>query len=212
MNANGAGSVKRGVVLLALGLPGILAAGVCGAAVARAPAGVQRVANDEYGFSLEFPAQEAVCVALSDSRPHGLFIRLGRAKEECQSEKLGPAETSMGIWADYNSTFERSLNELIAAECSGKAGATSWRARWVVRNLRIPGHPSRACSRVTADGSVAVVVLTQAGVWPDEGGDETVPSPYINYKVTLNAAPAKLKEALPEFVALVKSIQLRQPE
>ena len=76
----------------------------------------------------------------------------------------------------------------------------------------IPGHPSRACSRVTADGSVAVVVLTQAGVWPDEAGDEALPSPYINYTVTLTAAPAKLKAALPGFAALVKSIQLRQPE
>ena len=202
--------MKRRVVLLVLGLP--LASGVWGAAVARAAERVQRVANDEYGFSLEFPAQEAVCVAPSGSHPHGLFIRPGRAKEECQSEKLGPAETSMGIWADYNTTFVRSLNELVAYECSGAAGATSWKDRWVVRNLRIPGHPSRACSRVTANGSVAVVVLTQAGAWPDEGGDEALPSPYINYTVTLTAMPAKLKAALPRFAAFVRSIRLRQPE
>ena len=210
--ASGAGSVKHRVVLLALGLSGVVVSGVGDAAVARVVEGVQRVANDEYGFSLEFPAQEAVCVASAEGHPHGLFIRLGRTKEECQSDKHGPAETSMGIWADYNSTFERSLNDLIAGECSGKAGATSWRARWVVRNLRVPGHPSRACSRVTADGSVAVVVLTQAGAWPDEGGDEALPSPYINYKLTLHAAPANLKAALPKFAALVKSVQLRQPE
>ena len=204
--------MKCRVVLLALGLPVILASGVCDAAVSRAAEGLQRVANDEYGFSLEFPAQEAVCVASSRSRSHGLFIRLGRAKEECQSEKLGPAEISMGIWADYNTTFERSLNELVAGACSGAVGAPSWKARWVVRNLRIPGHPSRTCTRVTADGSVAVVVLTQAGVWPDEGGGDGLPSPYINYTVTLTAAPAELKAALPKFVALVKSIRLRQPE
>jgi xanthine dehydrogenase iron-sulfur cluster and FAD-binding subunit A len=35
---------------------------------------------------------------------------------------------------------------------------------------------------------------------------------YINYTVTLTAAPAKLQAALPKFAALVKSIQLRQPE
>ena len=202
--------MKSRVVLFALGLP--LVAGVCGAAASRAAARVQRVANDEYGFSLEFPAHEAVCVAFSGGHPHGLFIRPGRAKEECQSEKPGPTESSMGIWADYNTTFVRSLNELVAHECSGAVGATSWKARWEVRNMRIPGHPSRACSRVTADGSVTIVVLTQAGVWPDEAGDEALPNPYINYTVTLTAAPAKLQAALPKFAALVKSIQLRQPE
>ena len=135
--------MKRRVVLLVLGLP--LAAGVGSGAVLRAAERVQRVANDEYGFSLEFPAQEAVCVASSGGHPHGLFIRPGRAKEECQSEKLGPAETSMEIRADYNTTIVRSLIELVAHECSGAAGATSWKTRWVVRNLTYRGiRPGRA--------------------------------------------------------------------
>jgi len=161
--------------------------------------------NEEYGIAATFPAGSRVCPGRSGSHPHGFYARLGDQRAECFTSKDLPPSSAIGVWADYNAAFHRTLAETgVPCEAADAEGID-------VRPLVLRGLPSRACIE-RADGWVYITVTAFAGQWGPPSPDPDSDAPYLIYTASLASRDGQLATDLPAFQRFLDGLVLTPPE
>jgi hypothetical protein len=185
-----------------------LATAVLGACISGAGASeAQRVRNEEYGFSVAFPAGLRVCTAVSGDHPHGFFVRLNGDQGECGGAAAKSDVSVIGVYAYYNSTFETSPEEELAGLCR-ESGNDDKSGK--LKSLGFAGRHSARCQVQHADGSIDIYVVTQAGQWPGAQESPELKTPYINYTASLHTTHSRMADDLKTFSGVLKSVRIYQ--
>jgi hypothetical protein len=155
--------------------------------------------NTEYGFSVSLPEGLRGCVGTSGSHPHGVYARLDN--KSCTDGRNGP---SVGIWADYNASFEVDALVVLQQDVSCSGVRSAWvREGW----QRIDGLKTAMCQVEHSDGRIELVLSAQAGKW-GPGFTDNEDIPLINYRVHLGTSKSRLSADLKLFRSFVESIKI----
>lgn len=160
--------------------------------------------NHEYGIVLPIPPGTLPCIPPvyeGNGADHGLQILLGTKDASFCSKSSG--KRYVDVFASYNASDEtKALHALLESTCEFEVkrqcspGPT---------DLHLGGLKSEAGRLDRSDGSIEIVVATQAGE-PDPGFDASVPS--INYELILNTDAQHLDQDLSLFRLLLKTIRI----
>lgn len=165
----------------------------------------QRVKNEEYRFSVAFPAGLRVCDAVSGAQPHGFFVHLNVDGGDCGAVAVKSDVSVISVYAYSNATFESSPEEEIAGVCrEGVTGAMSGR----LKGLAFVGHHSARCQVQHVDGSVDIYVVAQAGTWPGTQESPELKTPYVNYTASLHTTRDRMAEDLRIFSRVLKTVRI----
>jgi hypothetical protein len=155
-------------------------------------------AVEEYGVRVAFPGPIEACQGLSWTHLHGWGMPIeGTCKD---------ARRSMGVWADWNASFDRSPEE--AAYCSRDDLERGARL-----GLSFPGRRSATCRTDDPGGGIHIKVATQAWRWRerDENPDPGLQAPRVNYSAYLVTTPATFEQDLGRFRAMLRTVQIFPP-
>ncbi len=176
----------------------------CAFALVACAAGVQRVGNQEYRFSVVFPSGFRVCTAKSGDQPHGFFVRLSGGDQECVVGNSVDV-SAISVNAYSNATFETSPEEAIAGLCNKGGGDNEIVA---IGTLSFSGRRSAQCHQQHADGSIDIFVVAQAGQWPGAHESQELNAPYVNYTASLHSTQSRLSEDLIVFRKVLGSVRI----
>jgi hypothetical protein len=169
----------------------------------------QRVRNQEYNFSVAFPANVTVCTATSGDQPHGFFVRLDANQRDCHNLNKDSGISVISINAYSNVTFESVPEEEIAGLCQ-KDGAHE--ERGAMKGLSFVGGRSATCKIKQTDGSIDIYVVTQAGQWPGAHESQELSTPYINYTASLHTVQSRIDKDIRVFRRVLESVRIGYPK
>jgi hypothetical protein len=158
--------------------------------------------NVDYGITLSVPDLAQMCpVPSSDTTHHGVDLLLGTKDISlCRSSWKG---RWIAIWAQYNAAEDtRTLDSFLQWQCQYEAKGP---CQAPPAGLRINGLPSEAARVDHPDGSIEILVVTQAGK-PDPGFDSTVPA--NNYELSLRTNPHSFDEDMAVFREVLSGITI----
>ena len=181
---------------------------LCSIANAASPKSVYR--NKPYGIFLRVPARAWLC-PLGVGSDHGPFLLLdSKDPSLCRSDLRH--NRSISIFGEYNAAEEtKTLHSFLKSLCpdelpEGKeSGAVCSPAP---ADLSVNGLPTEAGQINHSNGSIEIIVVTQAGK-PDSEFDASVPS--FNYGLSLNTDARHLNADLAVFRAVLKAVKLAPP-
>lgn len=159
--------------------------------------------NQEYGIVLPVPSGALLCAVPADANgaEHGAQLLLG-TKDATLCRKWS-GKRYMDIFASYNvSDDTKFLHDLLEYSCQSEVKKACSPAP---TGLHIPGMKTEAGRLDRPDGSIEIIVVTQAGK-PDPDGDPSVPS--TNYAFNLNTDAQHLDEDLKIFRAMLNTVKI----
>jgi len=163
--------------------------------------------NHEYGIVLPIPPGTLPCsppLYEPNGADHGLQILLGTNDASLCSESSGKRYVS--VFASYNASSDtKTLHTLLEFMCHFEVKRQCSAAP---AGLHFSGLKSEAGRIDRSDGSIEIVVVTQAGK-PDPDFDASVPS--INYELFLDTDVAHLDQDLLILRTLLKTIRVSPP-
>ncbi len=180
----------------------LIALGWVGAFSAAASPQDGRYSNSEYGVAMTFPAGSRVCPALSGEHPHGFYAVYHGKHRTCDEMRNAPDETpvrAMGVYADYNTTDDRSLRQDLKSWCKTAEPAELDAAR--LDRLTVPGRVTARRVTREANGQIEINLDVAGDLSPGK-------VPFIFYHITLAATPRHLRRDLPMFERFVRSIRI----
>lgn len=86
------------------------------AAALPASAAVVDFQNEEFNFRVVFPAGSQVCPAVAASHPYGFYAWYGQTTA-CDGAKADTTASMMGVYAAYNTTYQRSASGALPRAC-----------------------------------------------------------------------------------------------
>jgi hypothetical protein len=163
--------------------------------------------NHEYGIVLPIPPATLPCVPpvyAGNGTDHGPQILLGTKDASLCSKSSG--KRYVNIFASYNASDDtKTLHALLESACESEVKRQCSPAPV---DLHIRGLKSEAGRFDRSDGSIEIIVVTQAGR-PDPDFDASVPS--INYELFLETDAVHLAQDLSIFRVLLKTIRIAPP-
>jgi hypothetical protein len=162
------------------------------------------VSNAEYGFSVRFPKEAMVCESRSGDHVHGFYVNLDKSSR-CILPASGVPFIAMGIYADWNSFFVSSLDEIAAQYCGGVQPSRSLVERLKLGNTE--GRDSTGCRVDRSDGFVQLYVLLAAG---EESNSDSAGKivPKVIYLISLTSTNRRFDRDLDQFREMVRSIRI----
>lgn len=154
--------------------------------------------NAEFELQEVFPAGLKVCTALSGDHPHGFYARFGSNLRDCGSPNA--AASSMGVYAQWNSSFERTPWDELRTGCRER-----------LKTLRIPGLPSIACVTGRTATSIHLEVVAMGGKWPDRDASPESRTPAIIYTAALITQPEHLLRDIAVFRHFLNLLRVLKP-
>lgn len=163
--------------------------------------------NQEYGIVLPFPPDTLPCVPPAyqgNGADHGPQILLGTQDASFCSKSSG--KRYVDVFASYNTTDDtKTLHALLESSCEYEVKRACSAAP---PNLQFSGRKSEAGRLDRSDGSLEIIVVTQAGK-PGPDFDASVPS--INYELFLNTDKRDFVKDLTVFRTLLMTIRISPP-
>ncbi|MGO9084561.1 MAG: hypothetical protein ACLQBK_04980 [Candidatus Sulfotelmatobacter sp.] len=159
--------------------------------------------NQDYGIVLPVPSGALLCAVPADAHgiDHGPQLLLGTKDATLCREWSG--KRYMDVFASYNVADDtKLLHDLLEYSCHSEVKKACSPAP---TGLHIPGMKTEAGRLDRPDGSLEIIVVTQAGK-ADPGGDSSVPS--INYAFNLNTDPQHLDTDLTIFRAMLNTVRI----
>lgn len=163
--------------------------------------GVTPFENADMGLTAVFPAGDPVCLARSGDAPRGFFVNYGDGQGCAERPERGPRFIT--LYADHNSSFERSAAEALPGDCRPLSDALRRRLEGA---LAVPGHASAACQRPAAEGAVEVMVYAMAGETEGEAPGSRVPA--VIYFAAFGTTQAHFEEDRARFRPVLASVRL----
>ena len=163
--------------------------------------------NKQYGIFLRIPSGAWLC-PYGGGSDHGPFLLID---SEDASVCIGdpPQKRWVSIFGQYNDdeTLHTFLNRLCADDPldRNEPGAVCSPAPV---DLSVDGLPGEAARINHSNGSIEIIVVTQAGK-PNPGFDASVPS--FNYDIRLTSDASHLDADLAVFRAVLKAVKLDPP-
>lgn len=162
------------------------------------------VSNAEYGFSVRFPKETIVCESRSGEHVHGFYVNLDKSPR-CLLPESGVPMIAMGIYADWNSLFVSSLDEIAKQYCGDVQPSRTLVERLKLANAE--GRDSIGCRVDRSDGFVQLyVVLVAGGELNPESAGGTVPR--VIYLISLTSTNRRLSRDLDQFREMVRSVRI----
>lgn len=161
--------------------------------------------NAEFGITVPVPSGTLLCRAPKNEHDHGPVFLLGSSDtNRCHDYDH---QRRIDVFASYNAAEDtKTLEKLLKWSCAGFASDEPCRAAPV--GLGVPGLRSAAATVDYPDGSIDVIVVTQAGK-PDPAFDADVP--FVNYQLSLHSGPAHVSADLRVFRQILRTIRLSPP-
>ena len=159
--------------------------------------------NGEFGITLPIPSGALLCVPPADAHgiDHGFQMLLGTKDAGLCRRSSG--KRYMSAFASYNVADDtKLLHDLLEWSCQSQVKKACSAAP---AGLNIPRMKTEAGRFDRLDGSIEIIVVTQAGK-PDPDWDASVPS--INYKFMLNTDAQHLEEDLPTFRKMLTVVKI----
>jgi hypothetical protein len=144
-----------------------------------------------------FPPSLTVCAALSGGdQPIGFYAWIGR-RTDCDAARP-PSTSEINVTAAYNATFRRSPT------LACRNGEVPRGSGIDLRGLVFPHFRSVRCAIRRPDGSLEILVATQAGRWGRRyRSPELRGAPLIDYFAVLKTRPNRLGRDMAMFRSLV---------
>jgi hypothetical protein len=163
--------------------------------------------NEEYGIVLRIPPGTLPCIPPvyeGNGTDHGPQILLGTKDASLCGKSSG--KRYVDVFASYNASDEtKTLHALLESACEFEIRRACTPAPVA---LHFSGLTSEAGKLDRSDGSIDIIVATQAGK-PDPDFDASVPS--INYELSLHTDTRHLDEDLKVFRTLLRTIKIVPP-
>ncbi len=160
--------------------------------------------NHQYGIRLQIPSGTLACMAPvyeGNGADHGVQILLGTKDGSLCSKSSG--KRYIDVWAAYNAVEDtKILHDYLEDACESVVKKACSPAP---ANLHINGLKTEAGRSDRPDGSIEIIVATQAGK-PAADFDTSVPS--INYEVNLSTDTQNLDNDLKIFRTVLKTIKI----
>ncbi len=159
--------------------------------------------NQEFGITLPVPSKALLCHVTDDARgvDHGAQLLLGT--EDATLCRKWSGKRYMDVFASYNVADDtKLLHDLLEYSCQSEVKKACSPAP---AGLHIPGMKTEVGRVDRPDGSIKIIVVTQAGK-PDPGFDASVPS--IEYAFNLNTDAQHLDEDLTIFRAMLNTVKI----
>jgi hypothetical protein len=159
--------------------------------------------NQDFGITLPVPSGALLCVPPADARgiEHGAQMLLGT--EDGTLCRKWSGKRYVDVFASYNVADDtKLLHDLLESSCQFEVNKACTDAP---AGLHIPGMKTEAGRVDRSDGSVKIIVATQAGK-PDPDFDASVPS--INYEFNLNTDKRHLDGDLVTFRAMLNTVKI----
>lgn len=159
--------------------------------------------NKEYGIVLSVPSGALLCHVPSDARgiEHGTQMLLGT--EDATLCRKWSGKRYMDVFASYNVADDtKLLHDLLEWSCESEVKKACSTAPPC---LDISGMKTEAGRLDRPDGSIEIVVVTQAGK-PDPNYDASVP--HINYELNLNTDAQHLEQDLTIFRVMLSTVKI----
>ncbi|HEY3917648.1 MAG TPA: hypothetical protein VGL83_07630 [Stellaceae bacterium] len=161
--------------------------------------------NQEFGIDVVLPTGLPMCSGAKDQHDHGVTIFLNPK----DGSSCGALEhyRSISIFAAYNVTDDtKTLKDYLRWTCSevlqGHCAAGP-------KNLKIDALHSLSRRVSRPDGSIDIVVLTQAGRAPNQPVNDR--SAFVNYSVRLHTDQAHLLADLRSLHRFLRAVKLTPP-
>jgi len=178
---------------------------LCSVASAASRTSVYR--NDDFGIFLRIPSGAWLCPAGGNGVDHGPALLLGsKDARVCRSYSQKRWISIFGF-GNVSETLHTFLKSQCAYELrdSNEPGAVCIPAP---ADLNVNGLPSEAARINHSNGTIEIIVVTQAGK-PDPDFDASVPS--FNYDMRLYTDASHLDEDLAVLRAVLKAVKLDPP-
>jgi hypothetical protein len=157
--------------------------------------------NKEYGIFLPIPSGAWLCPVPDDQTHHGAEFLLGT--QDASLCKSSSGKRWISIFAGYNAAeVSKTLHAFLKWQCVNEANESCGQAP---AGLSINGLSTEAARIDHPDGSITIIVVTQAGK-PDANFDASVPS--INYDLSLHTNASHLDEDLAVFRAVLHTAKI----
>ena len=160
--------------------------------------------NQQYGIVLPIPPGTLPCIPPAyqgTGADHGPQILLGTQDASLCSKSS--VKRYVILFAAYNATDDtKTLHDLLEYDCESEIKKACSAAP---ADLHIPGMKTKAGRIDRRDGSIIIIVVTQAGK-PAPDFDASVPS--INYDLTLNTDTQHFDADLSIFRTILKAIRI----
>ena len=154
--------------------------------------------NQEFGITLPIPQGALACFHPSGEHDDGVLLLLGTADPNSCHDLDHSHQRYIGVFGSYQAGDTNKLGDLLKRDCDEPCEPAP-------EDLRIPGVRTEAGKSAYPDGSIGIIVVTQAGK-PDPAFDPTVPS--VNYDLSLHTGPQNLDEDLRTFRLVLRTIRL----
>jgi hypothetical protein len=157
------------------------------------------VENQEFGFKASIPDGFPICMSHTATHIHGAgTVLIGN---DCENRERGP---TLGIWVDYNTTFDENALEALRDLCPG--GTVGWaEGEWIDA---VGGLKTAMCRTDQSDGRITIKLVAQAGKWSDSMDVDDAPK--FNYKVYLDSTTLRIDSDLQVFKGFLRSIEIVQ--
>ncbi len=158
--------------------------------------------NVDYGITLPVPSDAQMCpVSSSDRTHHGATFLLGTKDiSQCKSSS---EKRWITIWAQYNASEDtKTLHAFLQWQCQYEAKGQCLAPP---EGLQLNSLPSEAARVNLPDGSIEILIVTQAGK-PDPDFDSTVPA--NNYELSLHTNPRSFEQDMAVFREFLGSIKI----
>lgn len=163
--------------------------------------------NHEYGIVLPIPQNTLPCIPPvyeGNGADHGPQILLGTTDARYCSKSAG--KRYVNVFASYNASDDtKTLHALLESTCQS---VIKRQCSPAPADLHFGGLKSEAGRLDRSDGTIQVIVVTQAGK-PDPDFDSSVPS--INYELLLYTDAQHFDQDLSIFRTLLKTIRIAPP-
>ncbi len=159
--------------------------------------------NQDFGIVLPVPSGALLCAVPDDAHgiEHGAQMLLGT--EDATLCRKWSGKRYMDVSGYYNVADDtKLLHDLLEYSCQSEVKKECSLAP---AGLHIPGMKTEAGRLDRPDGSIKIIVVTQAGK-PDPDGDPSVPS--INYEFNLNTDVQHLDKDLTIFRAMLNTVKI----
>lgn len=182
---------------------------LCSVASAASRKSVYR--NDEYGIFIQIPPDAWLCPAGGNGVDHGAALLLG-SKDVSLCKSYSRQKRRILIFGGFNAAeVSKTLHTFLKWQCTN--AALDWKepnavCRSAPPDLRVNSSASEAARIDHSNGSIEIIVVTQAGK-PDPGFDSSVP--YVNYDLSLSTDAKHFDADLAVFREVLKAVRLDPP-
>lgn len=154
----------------------------------------------DYYAKITVPRGIAFCIARTGPHPHGVFWNIDGS--DCH--KNGPNSTarSLGIWADYNSSFVATTKKYLEEYCDGS------RVQVAAKNLSIDNLESFYCVHSIPKAQIGIEAGSARGIWSRASSDPSDRTPMIYYRVWLVTDSKHREVDTRKFERFISSIKL----